>query len=177
MNNIENKVTAFIIEALKQFILSFPQTRVRYEYDIESNVHSVEVVPNEIYHLNEEYIAWENKFVDAFIERFPTQNICFISDDALVGIENVNFELVGQRYRSSISVKEYFTVISESIVTNSKSKKFEGFISTSNNTHNQECVYINSNNQISYRIDIINSCNLSNFQLSGLFNDNYIMTA
>jgi hypothetical protein len=84
MNNIE--ATSFIKEALKEFILSFPKTRVRYEFDIDANVHCIEVVPNSIYHLDNDYINWENNFTNSFIQSFPYQNICFFSDDAIVGM-------------------------------------------------------------------------------------------
>jgi hypothetical protein len=90
-----SSITSFIKEALKEFILSFPKTRVRYEFDIDANVHCIEVVPNSIYHLDNDYINWENNFTNSFIQSFPYQNICFFSDDAIVGINNIEFELTG----------------------------------------------------------------------------------
>lgn len=85
----------FIISKLQSFINDFPETRVRYEHDKLSDTHFVEVVPNEVYHLNERYIAWESKMFDEFVDQFPHENIGFISDDALVGLGNVDFELKG----------------------------------------------------------------------------------
>lgn len=75
MNNIE--ATSYIKVVLKEFIASFLKTRVRYEFDIDANVHCVEVVPNSIYHLDNDYINWENNFTNNFIQLFPYQNICF----------------------------------------------------------------------------------------------------
>ncbi len=85
----------FIISKLQSFIHDFPETRVRYEHDKLSDTHFVEVVPNEVYHLSERYIAWESKMFDEFVDQFPHENIGFISDDALVGLENIDFELKG----------------------------------------------------------------------------------
>lgn len=85
----------YIFQELNEFIVKFPQTRVRYEYDALSDVHFIEVVPNRVYHLDEAYINWEAEMYDKFVAVFPNQNICFISDDAMVGLENANFELVG----------------------------------------------------------------------------------
>ena len=88
----------YILKELETLIIKFPNIRIRYEYDSSALVHFIEVVPNEIYHLNNEYIAWENNMDDRFIALFPTENICFISDDALVGIENVEYTLYGLEY-------------------------------------------------------------------------------
>lgn len=104
-------VTDFIKDALSQFILSFPNTRVRYEFDINANVHCVEVVPLSTYHLNNEYIDWENNFTNQFIELFPYENICFFSEDAVVGINNIQFELIGSNFVEGISTCNFKTSI------------------------------------------------------------------
>jgi len=88
----------YILKELETLITQFPNIRVRYEYDKYAVVHFVEVVPNEVYHLDDNYIAWENEMTDKFIELFPVENICFISDDALVGIENAEITLCGLGY-------------------------------------------------------------------------------
>ena len=90
----------FIKSELNSFIKNFPKTRVRYENDTYSNTHSIEVVPNDIYRLDKDYIAWEEHFFDNFITIFPDQNICFISDDAIVGLDKVDFELFGKEFES-----------------------------------------------------------------------------
>ena len=54
----------YIKSELKNFIIEFPKTRVRYENDNNSNTHSIEVVPNEIYRLDKDYITWEESFFD-----------------------------------------------------------------------------------------------------------------
>jgi hypothetical protein len=77
----------YIISELNKFIVNFPQTTIRYEFDQLSDVHFLEVVPNSVYHLDEKYCAWENEMYDRFIASYPDQNICFISDDAIVGLD------------------------------------------------------------------------------------------
>ena len=96
MKNTE--ATSFIKEALNNFITSFPNTRVRYEYDVDANVHCIEVVPNQIYHLDNDYIKWENHFTDNFRKSFPCQNIYFFSDNSIVGINNIQFDRVGSKH-------------------------------------------------------------------------------
>ena len=96
MNSLE--ATSLIKEALNGFVKLFPKTRVRYEFDINANVHCVEIIPNHIYQLKNDYIEWENNFTNNFIALFPDQNICFFSEDAIVGIKNIQFELEGSRF-------------------------------------------------------------------------------
>lgn len=88
----------YIKSALQVFISNFAQTRVRYEFDSTALTHYIEVVPNSVYHLDEAYIAWESEFYDLFTSQFPNQNICFISDDALVGLSEIQFELAGSKF-------------------------------------------------------------------------------
>ena len=88
----------YIINELETFIKKFPNVRVRYEYDENALVHIVEVLPNEVYSLDEEYILWERQMFHEFIGLYSDENICFISDDACVGIENAEFTLCGAGY-------------------------------------------------------------------------------
>ena len=88
----------FIIASVDDLVRTFPNTRVRYENHELSNTHFVEVVPNELYRLNDDYQKWEEGIVFKFINLFPSQNICFISDDDIVGIENVDYEMKGELY-------------------------------------------------------------------------------
>jgi len=88
----------FIINQITELVTIFPNLRVRYEDHHLSNTHFVEVVPNEVYRLNEEFQLWEETVVFQFIEKFPDQNLCFITDDAIVGIESVNYEVKGDLY-------------------------------------------------------------------------------
>ena len=88
----------FIKSELNAFIERFPRTRVRYEYDKNALVHFVEVLPSEVYNSDNDYIQWEDDVYMRFVEAFPTESICFISDNALVGIENPELVLVGSEY-------------------------------------------------------------------------------
>lgn len=94
----------YIVIELKSFINDFPQTRVRYEHDLSSETHFVEVVPNQIYHLDADYVKWECNFFDNFINLFPSENVCFISDDAIVGLQNIDFEIYGKEFVSPFTV-------------------------------------------------------------------------
>lgn len=175
MSNL--KATSFIKEALNAFIASFPKTRVRYEFDIDANVHCIEVVPNDIYHLDNDYVNWENSFTNNFIELYPEQNICFFSDDAIVGINNIQFELVGSRYVELIStndVKSYVNLEQIHIFNSSNYINLES-ISSSTKVFNSGVAYqVKQSNII---IDQANSLTSIENQNQALFSINYPMAA
>lgn len=106
----------YITSELEKFISEFPKTRVRYEHDNSSETHFIEVVPNEIYHLDAQYIQWESEMFDRFIELFPEQNICFISDDALVGLDKIDFELKGHEFISLYSTCNKEQIIKTTVI-------------------------------------------------------------
>ena len=90
----------FLYNELNAFIERFLKMRVRYEYDQNALVHVVEMLPHDMYHSDNGYILWENDLFNRFVDQFPIENICFISDDSLVGIENPEFVLEGAEYSS-----------------------------------------------------------------------------
>jgi hypothetical protein len=104
----------FVTQELGDFIKKFPQVRVRYEFHEMSNAHFIEVVPNDVYSLNEDYISWEIDMWDRFVNLYPVEGICFISDDALVGIENAMYIKEGLDY-ALFSTKEASTSFDPSL--------------------------------------------------------------
>lgn len=122
------KSTKYIIAELTSFVTNFPKTRVRYEYDSLAKVHVIEVVPNEVYHLDKKYIQWENNLYDQFIIDFPNENICFISDDAIVGIETPSTTLYGLEF-TPVSTNKEALEVNYTQITNKDSS------SSSSNSH------------------------------------------
>lgn len=88
----------FVRDELNLFIQRFSATCVRYEYDPQALVHMVEVLPSKVYHTDKEYIAWENDIYNRFVNKFPCENICFITEDSLVSVEEPDMELVGDGF-------------------------------------------------------------------------------
>jgi hypothetical protein len=88
----------FIIKSINDLVIEFPNTRARYENHQLSNTHFIEIVPNEVYYLNENYQKQEEEIVFRFIEKFPTQNLCFITDDAMVGIAKIDYQAQGSSF-------------------------------------------------------------------------------
>ncbi len=107
------KASDFIIFQIKNFVAKFPQACMKYEHIEPFFTHFIEVTPLSFYHMDDDYIQWELAFQSEFIEKYPDENIGFISEDALVGLDRVDFELAGENHLSSISVcDEFITNIS-----------------------------------------------------------------
>lgn len=92
---------SFTTSKLSQFVLLFPSTRVRYEYDTLSDVHFIEIIPNEVYHSDKGYINWEVSFYDEFVSLFPDESISFITDDALISLKNPSDTFYGHEFECS----------------------------------------------------------------------------
>ena len=129
----------FIKKSIDELVKKFPQTRVRYENHELSNTHFIEVVPNNVYRLNNEYQKWEENIVFQFIEKYPNQNICFISDNALVGIENVDYDVKGHFYdllnlynNQKYNIVEVIEIASSDGNSNFKPILFDSNLSTLN---------------------------------------------
>lgn len=148
----------YIISKLESFITSFPQARVRYEHDADIDTHFVEILPNELYHLNESYIDWEEQLFDDFVEKFPGESIGFITDDAIVGLDNIDFEIYGEKFdflytttNESLSVCNEFLEITSSVSLNNSD--FNEYFSEKNSNVNvietRACTNIKSNNKFS----------------------------
>jgi hypothetical protein len=144
----------YILKQLGILITKFPNVHVRYEYDKYALVHFIEVVPNNVYHFDSKYIAWESNLDDKFVEFFPTENICFISDDAPVGIENAELILYGKNFIPVSTEKEAIIIGQEAVVKQEKS-------------------LIDLMNQITF----LDSCNnnniIDNLTISGVYPNSY----
>ena len=100
--NAEN----FIIDELEKFIKIFPKVRVQYEHHEMSRSHFIEIVPSDIFHSNNDLQEWEYLLFEKFVFFYPTENICFISDDDLVNIENVIYIKEGFDYAPISTVEK-----------------------------------------------------------------------
>ena len=96
----------FLISKIKELVILLPNTKVRYENHELSKTHFVEVVPKSIYHNDNIFSAWEEDVTFEFIQIYPDQNICFISDDAIVGITTIDYEQKGNLYDVPFSINQ-----------------------------------------------------------------------
>ena len=95
----------FIINAINDLVAQFENVHVRYEYDNLAIVHTVEVLPVATYKEDKAYIQWESDVMNSFIKEYPYENLCFVSEGALSGIEHIDYEAEGIRYSEPTRVK------------------------------------------------------------------------
>ena len=91
-------VKEFIKNELSSLTRQFTKVKASYEYDSSTLVHFVEVVPNKIFHQNNDYIKWEDGMYQRFISLVPDQTICFVSDDDPVRVEFPEMFFEGMDY-------------------------------------------------------------------------------
>ncbi len=78
---------SFIVKRLKQLSDRFGKERFTYEYRSVSKTHVVEVLPLTFFQNNKEYLEEEYLLETAFNEKFPEEEILFISSDSLIQID------------------------------------------------------------------------------------------
>lgn len=88
----------FIHIKLKELVQLFPTVRARYDYDMLSDTHSVEVVPSNLYYNDDNFNDWQTNVLLKFMSLYGDESLCFISDDSIVGIEKIDFEVLGSKY-------------------------------------------------------------------------------
>ncbi|MDY0090015.1 MAG: hypothetical protein RBR78_06580 [Flavobacteriaceae bacterium] len=86
----------FIITELKKLHNKFITSNIRYEFNESTKIHFIEVTPLEFYN-SDSYIDSELEFEDLFKERFPEEDVVFISEDSLNKIVFPVFELFAEK--------------------------------------------------------------------------------
>ena len=84
----------YISAKIDQLVELFPKTRIRYKCDEFSGTHTVEIVPQSEYN-KEAMIDWQSAVFEEFFNLYPAEAVCFISEDALVGIEKADVVKTG----------------------------------------------------------------------------------
>mgnify|MGYP003624719850 CR=1 FL=1 len=82
----------FITEELKKLHTKFSSSNIRYEFNVYTSTHIVEITPLEFYN-NEIYMSSELDLEELFINEYPKENIIFVSTDSLNKVSNPIFEI------------------------------------------------------------------------------------
>lgn len=67
---------------------------MNYEYDELASLHTIEVLPQSVFD-GDEFVMWECDFFKKAFEIIPGEDISFISEDAYVGLEHINWSVQG----------------------------------------------------------------------------------
>ena len=95
------KVLEYLKGQMSDFVGKFKTAKVNYEYDELANLHTIEILPQTLFD-SDEFARWESEFFKkAFID-MPNEDISFISDDAYIGLEHVDWCLIGSDYKEDM---------------------------------------------------------------------------
>lgn len=88
----------YITTQLSHIVSLFPYLKVRYEYDAFSQSHYIEVKPLASFQYDRGYIEFEQLMRQNFMNAYPSESICFLSEDSLYEIEKPLIEKAGILY-------------------------------------------------------------------------------
>ena len=87
----------FLKEQLSKFVKSHKNVKMNYEYDELASLHTIEVLPQSVFD-GDEFVMWECDFFKKAFEIIPGEDISFISEDAYVGLEHINWSVQGDDF-------------------------------------------------------------------------------
>ena len=82
------KAQNFVVKQLDILLDKLPYLQARYETDVFSGSHYVEILPTDVHKKDAAYIHAEQNIISTFIEKYPYETLTFFSDKALFEIEN-----------------------------------------------------------------------------------------
>jgi len=132
----------YIKTQLKDLIVQFPETRVRYVNDEYNNAHLIEIIPNETYHNNSDFKKIEKKIIFSFIEKYQFENIVFLSGDDDYSIGNVYWEIIGSSFDAQDATvfsddlsKSVMAYTASTIISGMQNELLADYSPEYNNTH------------------------------------------
>lgn len=98
-------VLDYLKKQLTTFVGSFKNAKVSYEYDEFAEIHTVEILPQSVFD-SDEFAKWESDFFVKAYSEIPGEDVGFISEDAYVGIEHVDWTIQGEEYAANCMLEE-----------------------------------------------------------------------
>lgn len=101
----------YISTKIDQLVELFPKTRIRYECDEFSGTHTMEIVPQSEYNKTA-MMDWQSEVFEDFFNLYPAEAICFISEDALIGIKKADVIKTGTQFTTTDYTVSDFSPVS-----------------------------------------------------------------
>ncbi|MDR1130613.1 MAG: hypothetical protein LBK96_06495 [Prevotellaceae bacterium] len=95
---MKTKSQKFIEKELGKFVNLFPEFRARYELNENTEAYFVEITPGEIFFQNDYYMRWSVYVRDRFLDTFPEEGLCFISENDEFSLKRIDFAICGEKY-------------------------------------------------------------------------------
>lgn len=117
----------FIKGVLDALPINFPKLHVTisYEYRERTNTHILEILPQEVFDTSQEYFEFEEILEIEFKDKFPEEDLLFISSDSLTKIENIDFNI--NTSWDEISYEEAYDLSEETFKMSSKELRKKTF--------------------------------------------------
>lgn len=93
----------FVLAEINSIVKKFPFIRCRYEYNPLSVTHFIEISPKEFYEINENFTSEENRITMFFIEKFPHEDILFLTSGDYIKITKPIYVAIGKFYKQDIN--------------------------------------------------------------------------
>lgn len=93
-------VFEYLKKQMTNLVCAFKNAKVNYEYDDLAKIHTIEVLPLSVFD-SDEFAKWECQFFIEAYKLFPGEDIGFISEDAYVGIQHLDWSIQGDEYLQS----------------------------------------------------------------------------
>lgn len=84
------EVKDFLKTRLKSIFLELDNIEIAYEYRVSTATHIVEVKPTEMFY-SDKYVDMEISLEEEFGQKFPNEELLFITEDSLTEIRNPDF--------------------------------------------------------------------------------------
>ncbi|MBD0403201.1 hypothetical protein [Flammeovirga sp. EKP202] len=88
----------YIEKKISNLVTNFPQLKVSYEIDSYSSSNYIKVLPGKSFYNDKDYQKFETEFIMEFIERYPNEEIVFVSDNCLIDVSNPIYLVEGDFY-------------------------------------------------------------------------------
>lgn len=92
------KAADFVKSKIDSLVSTIPFIKCSYEFDQDAIVHLIKVEPLNVYKSNEKYLELESEIIFDFIEQYPYENICFVSNSSLVSVNNPSYVKCGNSF-------------------------------------------------------------------------------
>ncbi|MCS6795179.1 MAG: hypothetical protein RMJ97_08345 [Raineya sp.] len=87
----------YIKSSLQKIVEKLPYLQIKYEYDDLSNTHLIEVLPLYAYEHDKSYIQLETEMLRELSEKYPYEDVAFVSENSLCRISKPMF-ILGSAY-------------------------------------------------------------------------------
>ncbi|SUX46630.1 hypothetical protein [Chryseobacterium indoltheticum] len=100
----KKEILEYLSVKLNEFIINFPQTKISATIH-DSAVVFIQILPNSTYFSDENYVKWEDRIMDEFLEKYPYYNISFLTDSNIfINITRWDVIFVGSLFDKPLGI-------------------------------------------------------------------------